>query len=470
MKYKSTSFESVSRRAVPALLALACALRPTTASPDRDVVELLAKKGYDTLKVGVLIKKLDSDSVVVSHNVNSQFNPASVAKLVTGSAAIAILGTNYRFATRVYTDGAFNRDTGVVDGNLYIRGGGDPGFLAERLWLFVEQLTHLGIRTIRRDLVLDDCFFDSQTNGPGYGDDNSSRAYMAPTAALSASFNTVGVHVAPGGTVGSPVHVHTLPRISGVRIVCTAMTTKAGSPSAVEVKTEQMDGKTAILVYGGMNIDAEPRYIYRKVWQTWENFGWVLQGLFDECGIRLEGRIRHACIPDSLAASEPLFEFSSQPLTEFIGHMFKFSSNFAAEMIFKTIAAVSDSAPGSWQRGSETVKKWWKQNGLPGEIVVANGSGMGNGNRISPLQVVAVLEHAWNEKATAPDFVSALSVSGVDGTLEKRFEHSYLKGFVLLRNETYVFAILMNGCGSDMYRHWATQEEILETAIPQPAP
>jgi D-alanyl-D-alanine carboxypeptidase/D-alanyl-D-alanine-endopeptidase (penicillin-binding protein 4) len=236
-----------------------------------------------------------------------------------------------------------------------------------------------------------------------------------------------------------------------------------------------------------MNIDAKPRYVYRKVWETWENFGWVLQGLFDECGIRLEGSVRRRCVPDSLQARDPLYTFTSQPLTEFIGHMFKYSSNFAAEMLFKTMGAVGDSTPGSWSKGSEAVQMWWKKSGLPGKITVANGSGMGNGNRVTPRQVVALLERAWADKATAPDYLSALSVAGVDGTLEKRFTQSHLKGlvraktgtlnnygvsnlagYVLLPNNTYVFAIFINGSGADQARHWGTQQKILEAVAPPP--
>ncbi len=471
------------------LIAAGCAAHADSIQPKahEGVVGLITQRGYDSQKVGVLVKLVEKDSVVVSHNERMQFNPASVQKLVTGAAALDLLGTGYRFTTKVYVDGAFNRDDGIVHGDLCIEGGGDPGFLAERLWLFVQHLLHLGIKVIEKDLVLDDCFFDRDTEGPGFSEDKSSRAYEAPTAALSASFNTVAVHVAPGSEVGSPVHIHPFPRISGVKIVSTAKTTEAGSPSAIQVDTEKMDGKTAILVYGGMNVDAEPRYIYRKVWETWENFGWVLRGLFDECGIRLEGSVRRQCIADSLKQKGPIYTFVSQPLTEFIGHMFKYSSNFAAEMVFKTIAAHSDTTPGSWDKAATIVQNWWKSNNLPGKIAVANGSGMGDGNRISSQQVVALLGRAWADKATATDFVGALSVAGIDGTLEKRFVNSDLKaivraktgtlnnygvsnlaGFVLLPNRTYVFAIFISGSGSDQARHWETQQKILEAVVGPP--
>ncbi|MBD3393659.1 MAG: D-alanyl-D-alanine carboxypeptidase/D-alanyl-D-alanine-endopeptidase [Chitinivibrionales bacterium] len=490
--YSRCLFGNVRSRNAPAvplvcmILALMLAV-PAGASLSESVKQMLIQSGYKPSNVGVLVRDMTNDSVLIALNAEEPFIPASVQKLVTASAAIDLLGIDYRFQTKVFAGGAFDRDSGTIQGDLYVRGGGDPGFLAERLWLFVQHITHQGVRAIKGDLVLDDCFFSDNVSGPGFSEDKSSRAYEAPTAALSASFNTVAVHVAPGSSVGSPVHVRPFPSIRGVKIVSTALTTAADKPSGIQVKTEEMDGRTAILVYGGMSIDAKPRYVYRKVWQTWENFGWVLQALFDECGIVLEGRVRRACVPDSVKASGPLYEFTSKPLTEFIGHMFKYSSNFAAEMVFRTIDAEKGTGKGTWKGAGDVIRKWWKAQDLPGAIPAANGSGMGNRNRLSPAQAVALLTREWRAKTTAPDFVSALSVAGVDGTLERRFGSSRLKGivraktgtlnnygvgnlagFVLLPDRTLVFAVLINNSGPDQYRHWETHQRILELSVPSP--
>ena len=131
----------------------------------------------------------------------------------TGAAAFDILGNEFYYKTDVFIDGAFNRDSGIINGNLYVRGGGDPGFSAERLWLFVQHLYHLGVRKVSGNLVLDDSYFDSVTVGPGFDEDSSSRAYQPLISALSPSFSSLAIHHRSGNAAGSPVHVDVFPRI-----------------------------------------------------------------------------------------------------------------------------------------------------------------------------------------------------------------------------------------------------------------
>ena len=456
------------------------------------VEQLIKDSNYAEESVGVLIKEIKSDKPLVALNHETMYNPASVMKLITGAAALDMLGIQYTFQTKVYIDSTFDSDSGVVPGSVYIRGGGDPGFLAERMWLFIQHLTHCGIKKIAGDLILDDSYFDPEINGPGFGEDNSSRAYEAPIAALSANFNTVAVHVAPANVIGAPVHITPFPRMKGVKIVSTAKTSPAGTSSGLQVKTEIMDGKTAILVFGDMALHEEPRYIFRKVWNTWESFGWICQGLFEECDIAFNGKVRHETVPQSLQSKEPFYTFESQPLPIFVFNMFKYSSNFAAEMVFKTVASEFDSLPGSWRSGARIVSDWWKRKKYlrrktKTSPIIKNGSGMGGGNRVSPRHIVNLLEYVWYKKTYVPEFTYAMSVAGVDGTLKSRFKHSPLKGiiraktgtlnsrgvsnlagYVLLPEKTCVFAILVTNKKKSQYSHWSLQQKILETVISTP--
>ncbi len=453
------------------------------------VEQLILDRNYARETVGIMVTDIERDSMLVSLNPDTLFNPASVMKLITGAAALELLGVGHSFKTTVYIDSTFNRDSGILHGNLYIHGGGDPGFLVERMWLFVQQLRHRGLQKITGDLILDDTYFDTDINGPGFGEDTSSRSYEAPIAALSANFNTVAVHVTPGGSIGAPIVITPFPSMKGVKIITTAKTSPAGTSARLSVKTELMDGKTAVLVYGDMSLDEKPRYIYRKVWNTWENFGWICQGLFEECGILFNGTVRHEAAPDSLKTTEPFYTFESQPLPLFVFNMFKYSSNFAAEMLFKSMASEYDSLPGSWESGAGVVSQWWKKKrylrrktkSIP---VVKNGSGMGGGNRVSARHITNLLEYVWQNKSSAPEFVYALSIAGVDGTLQERFTISHLKGivraktgtlnsrgvsnlagYILLPKKTYAFAVLVNNSEQSQFSHWTLQQRILETVV-----
>ena len=178
-------------------------------------------------------------------------------------------------------------------------------------------------------------------------------------------------------------------------------------------------------------------------------------------------------VPSNIASAKPFYEFTSEPLSVFVNHMFKYSSNFAAEMVLKTIAA-SKNGQGSWEKGTEELLSWWQRCNLPGKLLIHNGSGMGNLNRFSPNQVVELLSYVNKQKAWSPEYVSALSIAGVDGTLKNRFRNSKLKGvvraktgtlnsykvhtlagYIFLSGKTYSFAIMCNNIGEgNMITGW----------------
>lgn len=454
-------------------------------SAQEKVEKLLRSRNYTNGGIGVVIKDLDTDSSIVSINADSLMIPASVSKLVTGAAAFELLGLEYTFDTPVYIDGKYDGDSGVVHGDLYIQGRGDPGFSVERLWLFVQHLKHRGINYVYGDLVLDDFYFDSVNVGPGFSDKDGSRAYQSLINALSVNFSSVAIHHRSGQNIGSPVHVDIFPRIEGIKINSSAMTVAPGTRGRLEISTCSESGTTQIDVRGGMALNDSSRYTYRKVWQTWEAFGGAVRALFKENGIMVRGNTVRGKVPSKLTAEKPFYSFKSLPLSDYVGYMFKWSSNFASEMLFKTLGAIETGGAGSWRGGAKAVSRWWEDAGLPEGASIVNGSGMGtNTNLYSASQIVELLTHVSGQKEYFPEFLTSLAVAGVDGTLEDRFRRSGLKGlvraktgtlnsagvstlagYVLLENKTYAFAILCNRIGRGQYDNWVMQEQILGELI-----
>jgi D-alanyl-D-alanine carboxypeptidase/D-alanyl-D-alanine-endopeptidase (penicillin-binding protein 4) len=101
---------------------------------------------------GVLVETLDG-KVVSSQAENDQFNPASTLKLATALVALKTLGPDHRFATAVWTDGQFDKATGVINGNLYLSGR-DPSFHYEHAILLARELNTLGIKQVTGDLYV----------------------------------------------------------------------------------------------------------------------------------------------------------------------------------------------------------------------------------------------------------------------------------------------------------------------------
>jgi len=447
---------------------------------------LLANK-YPLANVAVVVKDLDRDSLLISLNADSMFNPASCSKLLTAAMAFDRLGTNYTFNTAAYAGSPIPADSGICRGNFYLKGSGDPYFVVERMWLFVQHLVCVGLKTIEGDIVVDGSFFDSLSIGPGFDEDDSSHPYVAPVNAASANFNCVSIWMRPGRFVGAPVLVDVLPKAATVKVAVSALTIAAGRPSTCGAATKRDGSRTLVTVSGGLPLDAGLLVQYKKVWQTWEYTGAMLERLFSDNKIVLKGKVKTGVVPDSLLARQPFYAFPSVPLYEAINSMMKVSNNYMAEMIFKTLSAEADSAPGSWEKAAALALSWWKEKKLPGVPKVKNGSGMGDSNRMSGRQMVELLAHVWGQKSYLPEYLYSLPSAGVDGTLKSRFKNCRLKGIVraktgtlndygvstiagyaLYQDRTVAFAVMFNNCmNRKQMGHWEMQEKILEMVLPE---
>ena len=481
-----------------AALLLLCGAGFASMSVQASVEELIKSRKYNPGGLGVVVKDLDLDSVVVAVNPDMPMNPASVQKLVTGAAALELLGPSYVHATRVYTDGEFRPDSGIITGNLYVRGTGEPGINAEKMWLIVQHLRHRGVRRVTGDLVIDNYFFDEVGVGPGFSEEES-RSYQSLISALPVNYSSVAVHHRPGAAPGSPVYVDIFPKIEGIKVNATA-TTVDGARGRLDIGTSLNNGVTQVNVKGTMGTGEQPAYTYRRMWQTWEAFGGAFRAQCADNGLRIDGKTVRRRTPDTLVTNGAFYTYGGDPVTQFIQHMFKWSSNFVAETLFKTMGAVRQGEPGTWPKGAAVVSGWWESRGLPGKPQIINGSGMGgekasrgqaedstgrqlrNENLISPRQIVELLTHVSKQKNYFPDFVSALPVSGVDGTLKSRFQRSKLKGLVRAKTgtlnsvkvsslagymfvdgKTYAFAVFCRNVGPNQFDNWIMQEQILET-------
>jgi D-alanyl-D-alanine carboxypeptidase/D-alanyl-D-alanine-endopeptidase (penicillin-binding protein 4) len=105
---------------------------------------------------GVLIESIDGN-VVVESNAASAFNPASNVKIATAYAVLKTFGPDFRFLTNVYTDGAIDRTTGTLTGNVYVSGR-DPMFAYQHAVTIANELNKLGIRSVTGDLIVTDNF------------------------------------------------------------------------------------------------------------------------------------------------------------------------------------------------------------------------------------------------------------------------------------------------------------------------
>ncbi|HEY7911138.1 MAG TPA: D-alanyl-D-alanine carboxypeptidase, partial [Blastocatellia bacterium] len=114
-------------------------------------IDSLGARGFSHDNQGLIITTLNGE-VLAEHNADKQFNPASVTKVATSLTVISRLGPDFKFRTTLYTDGALDPATGVLNGSLYIIGSGDPAFFYENAILIADKLNRNGIREVNGNL------------------------------------------------------------------------------------------------------------------------------------------------------------------------------------------------------------------------------------------------------------------------------------------------------------------------------
>ena len=148
-------------QAAARLVCLVSVLATSTAAqailPD-SLAKLLNEKGISSSSISILIKEAGASIPLVSHLADTPRNPASTMKLLTTIAALDLLGSDYRWETKIYLNGTLK--AGTLKGDLVLKGSGDPWFVIERFWVLLKNLRAQGLKHIAGDLVIDDHLFD----------------------------------------------------------------------------------------------------------------------------------------------------------------------------------------------------------------------------------------------------------------------------------------------------------------------
>ena len=129
-------------------------------------IETVLKEAlFTTASIGIKVVSLESGEIVYAKNANKLHHPASTTKLFTSAAALVKLGSDYRFETSMYADTVTNSQ---VIGNVYLKGRGDPVLQIEDLEKLCDSLVQSGVKSINGDIVVDESYFDTVREGPGW--------------------------------------------------------------------------------------------------------------------------------------------------------------------------------------------------------------------------------------------------------------------------------------------------------------
>ncbi len=379
--------------------------------------------------LSVYIADLESGEVLLDWNADVPRNPASTMKLLTTLVALDLLGPAYRWKTDVYALGEIK--DGILDGDLLLKGYGDPFLVTERVWELVRQLRLEGIDEIAGDLLIDDSWFDVGDYDPGAFDGAPLRAYNVAPNALLMNFKVVRYWFKPDG---ARVAVTVDPALDNLR-VDNRLTVKnsycGGYQRGIAVT---MNDANDTVTFAGRFPSGCERYAMSRTVLSHNEFAYGLFKLmWRDSGGTFDGGWKNVVVDEE---AEPLMSFRSRPLQEMISLVNKHSNNVMARQVLYTLAAEVNGAPGTEDSGREVVAQWLTDKGLePCALALENGAGLSREARICASAMGEMLRFAWAQPYM-PEFLSSMSLSGLDGTLRRRFKGSSLVGTAHLKTGT----------------------------------
>jgi len=401
-------------------LCCACALAHAQIPASVDAELARAKVPRDAVALLVLDAQNPATAPRLSHRAGVPMQSASVIKLVTTFAALELLGPAYTWSTPVYVDGKVR--AGVLHGNVYIQGQGDPKLVLERLWLLLHRLQGLGIKSIQGDIVLDRSAFAPDESDPGAFDGEPLRPYNASPDALLINYKSVLMTFTPDAQ-RRVAHVQLDPPLWGVHTQDTVPLLLGACGDYRGALKAVLNEPARIRFTGGYPADCG-----EKVWPVAyadpaSYAPRAVQGLWHSMGGQLSGAARYGPVPAALLASTPTLELRSPPLAEIVRDINKYSNNVMAQQLFLTLGredkGVGTGAVATLESARAVVERWWQTRmGASEPLELDKGSGLSRQERISARALGQLLQTAYRSPLM-PELMASLPISGVDGTLKR---------------------------------------------------
>ena len=375
---------------------------------------------------------------ILDWRASEAMNPASTMKILTTLAGLDILGPQYRWRTKIFTDGVVRQ--GTLKGNLYLQGSGDPKLIPEELAKLMKDLQALGIQKIDGNL-----FFDRSAYAPSVMEHNtidgeSLRAYNVPPDPLLYAFRTLSFQIGKSRTADF-IDISYTPALSQLKVLNQMQLVERAcdnwksnirfnldpetGTNTDQLLTAQFSGTFPSgckgVNYNVVALDANT-FLTQGFTAAWELAGgsWVKPPTGKDATVPIAARL--------------LLQFEGISLADDVQDINKYSNNVMARQLLLTLALEKMGKPATTANGDLVVQGWLKQNGLnfPG-LVIENGSGLSRNEAITAGQMNQLLLTARN-LPIGEVFYNSLPIAGADGTMRNRLM-TQLRKFLHLKKK-----------------------------------
>jgi D-alanyl-D-alanine carboxypeptidase/D-alanyl-D-alanine-endopeptidase (penicillin-binding protein 4) len=422
------------RRALAALaFGLACA---TVALANRDAVNAAVDealgKSDKRVRVGLVVRAVSDGDTWVSRLPNQPLKPASVLKLLTTAAALERFGPEFAFRTELY----------LHEGDLWIRGGGDPALgdvrVAKRLdrepeHLFDEWAAALKARGTTRvgKLILDDTIYEPLWRHPDWPDDQADRWYQAPVGGLNYNDNCLDIAVR---IRDRQVTLELTPELPLTFVDSTLRYGSKQRPLLRRPIDSDVFRLSGTVRQGG---SLPPTAVRRPT----VFFGHALRAALAERGIEVSGGVFRGSLADARIPDRARVTTHATELPDVLWRCNRYSQNMFAESLLKSLAAYHPDGrrrdqPGTWESGAAELRTTLTRLGVPLEgCVIRDGSGLSHSNRVTANTVVTLLRKMHTHRQAAL-YRATLARPGESGSMRRRYNNPALHGRVWAKTGT----------------------------------
>ena len=383
--------------------------------------EEIRKSGIAKKDISIYIKEAGrGGKVVASLNAHKTRIPASVIKVLTTYASILKLGFDYRWPTKFYTTGRLQN--GVLQGDLLIKGFGDPTLSDKDLEKIVLTIRAEGIRQIRGDIVIDRSYFKIGNKDSSGFDEHPYSAYNAMPDAMMFNERLITVSVTPNKNKVYKKNVdesyRLVNQLQPVNKPC------KGKYSWPGVRIDKSEVIPTVLLKGKISKRCGKRNISKVVTKPYKSFYYALKDRLKNEGVVVRGSLKLRKIAKNAAV---LFTYYSDTLEEIVSETNKKSNNLYARHLLLLLGAKLYGAPATMKKGRDAITYILGSRGALGEgtLRIDNGSGLSRTSKINAKILARMYDDAYDRYGSR--WMETLSIAGVDGTIKRRFRNTVVK-------------------------------------------
>lgn len=425
------------RKGLVLLCVILLTLRCIIASQGSPLEAMLSDPTMRGAWIGVFVQTVENPpQALFGINEDKRFMAASITKLFTVALALEKLGPNFTFVTPVLADGEINGE--CLNGNLYLKGSGDPSLTRERLRDLARAVNEKGIKLVNGDIVVNVSSFTDNRWGVGWSWDYLHYGYAAEVWAIALDRNSVTLQVSPALKEGQPAQISTVPSTDWITIDNLITTVKSGE-SKWSIWRDPWE--RVIRLWGHIPLNASPETVRIGVPSVPYYFGETFRGMLMEFGTTVNGNVRVDQAPSNAIV---IAESQSPPLRELVRWLNKVSDNLYAEMLLRTVA-LKEKGQGSVSIAMEILRQQMSQWGVDqDDVQLVDGSGLSRLNTVTPRAIVKLLQVALT-RPWFDAFKESLPIAGRDGTLRARFQNTPAEGRVFAKTGFIGSVVALSG-------------------------